>query len=149
MAPNPLSRKIPPLLMRIVTPPKASSAVFITADPSVTEELFTTALPPPPTLFAVVRMWCRKGQSTRTCVNLINDLLRRLFVNIVHYDIRAAETVEQRVPRGEDALPTTSSTRRGRTDALPRPPPAPVTTTTCPLKERAIGGRKEERSGVE
>jgi hypothetical protein len=42
-----------------------------------------------------------KRQTTRTCVDFINDLLRRLFVKIVHYDIRAAGTVEQRVPMGE------------------------------------------------
>ena len=42
----PLSRRIPALLMRIVTFPKASMAVLMTASPSVTEELFTTALPP-------------------------------------------------------------------------------------------------------
>jgi hypothetical protein len=47
--------------MRMVTPPKVSSAVLITADPSVTEELFTTALPTPPTSFPVVRMWGLSG----------------------------------------------------------------------------------------
>ena len=40
--------------------------------------------------------------------------------------------------------PTISSAKRGKTNALPRPPPAPVTTTTCPLKERAIDGRTDE-----
>jgi hypothetical protein len=49
MPPNPLSRRIPALLIRMVTPPKVSSAVLITVGPSVTEELFTTALPTPPT----------------------------------------------------------------------------------------------------
>ena len=34
----------------------------------------------------------------RTCVDLVDDLLRRLFVKIVHYDVRAARTIEQRVP---------------------------------------------------
>jgi hypothetical protein len=87
----------------------------------------------------------RKGQSMRTCVNLIDDLLCRLFVNVIHYDIRAAGTVEQRVPRGGSV--TTGSSKGGKTNALPRPPPAPVTTTTCPLKERAIGGWKEESAG--
>lgn len=57
MPPNPLSLKIPALLMRMVTLPKVSRAVLITAGPSVTEELFTTALPTPPTSFRVVRMW--------------------------------------------------------------------------------------------
>jgi hypothetical protein len=53
MPTNPLSRKIPALLMRIVTPPKVSNAVLITIGPSVTEELFTTALPTPPTSYPV------------------------------------------------------------------------------------------------
>jgi hypothetical protein len=42
-----------------------------------------------------------REQSTRTCVDLIDNFLRRLFVEIVHYDTRAAGTVEQRVPRCE------------------------------------------------
>lgn len=37
----------------------------------------------------------RKGQLMRTCIDLIDNLLRRLFVEIVHYDIRAAGTVKQ------------------------------------------------------
>lgn len=52
--PDPLSRRIPALLISMVTPPKASSAVLITAGPSVTDELFTTALPTPPSRFLTV-----------------------------------------------------------------------------------------------
>jgi hypothetical protein len=52
--PNPLSRRIPALLINMVTPPKASSAVLITAGPSVADELFTTALPTPPSWFPTV-----------------------------------------------------------------------------------------------
>jgi hypothetical protein len=37
----------------------------------------------------------------RTCVDLINDFLRCLFVEIIYYYVRAARTVEQRVPKGE------------------------------------------------
>ena len=110
--------------MRMVTPPKVSSAVLITADPSVTEELFTTALPTPPTLFlgcqnvGVVRSTSRKGQSTRTCVDLIDNLLRRLFVEIVYYDIRAAGTVEQRVPRCETTFGQRKAVRMERKRTL-------------------------------
>lgn len=39
-------RSIPALLMRIVMPPNASRAVWMTAAPSATEEELTTALPP-------------------------------------------------------------------------------------------------------
>lgn len=90
--------------MRMVTPPKVSRAVLITAGPSVTEELFTMALPTPPTSFPgcqnamAVQSTSRRRQSTRTCINLIDNLLRRLFVEIIHYDICAAGTIEQRVP---------------------------------------------------
>ena len=43
----PLSRRIPALLMRMVTVPNASTAVLITAAPSVTDPMFATAFPPP------------------------------------------------------------------------------------------------------
>ena len=46
MATHPLSRNIPALFTRMVTPPKAWMALCITAAPSVTEDVFTTALPP-------------------------------------------------------------------------------------------------------
>ena len=46
----------------------------------------------------VVQSTTWKGQTTRTCVDLVDNLLRRLFVEIVYYDIRAAGTIEQRVP---------------------------------------------------
>jgi len=42
----PLSLRIPALLIRIVIPPNASKADFMTAAPSVTDEVFTTAFPP-------------------------------------------------------------------------------------------------------
>lgn len=42
----PLSLRIPALLMRIVIPPNASKADLITAAPSVTDDVFTTAFPP-------------------------------------------------------------------------------------------------------
>ena len=43
---HPLSLRIPALLMRMVTVPKASVAVLMTAAPSETDDVFTTALPP-------------------------------------------------------------------------------------------------------
>lgn len=43
---HPLSLKIPALLIRMVTVPNASMAVLMTAAPSETEEVFTTAFPP-------------------------------------------------------------------------------------------------------
>jgi hypothetical protein len=43
---HPLSLNIPALLMRIVTPPKESTAVLMTAAPSVTEDELITAFPP-------------------------------------------------------------------------------------------------------
>ena len=43
---HPLSLKIPALLIRIETVPNASMAVLMTAAPSETEEVFTTAFPP-------------------------------------------------------------------------------------------------------
>lgn len=43
---HPLSLKIPALLIRMVTVPNASMAVLMTAEPSETEEVFTTAFPP-------------------------------------------------------------------------------------------------------
>ena len=43
---HPLSRKIPALFIRIVTAPKLSTAVLMTAAPSETDEVFTTAFPP-------------------------------------------------------------------------------------------------------
>lgn len=42
----PLSLRIPALLTRIVIPPNASKADLITAAPSVTDDVFTTAFPP-------------------------------------------------------------------------------------------------------
>lgn len=42
----PLSLRIPALLIRIVTVPKTSTAVLMTATPSATDEVFATALPP-------------------------------------------------------------------------------------------------------
>ena len=80
----------------------------------------------------------KQDQAKRTCVDLIDNLLRRVFVEIVHYDVRAARTVQQRVAVGETLFDRRCSTNREKTDALPRPPPAPVTTTTCPLKDRVI-----------
>jgi len=128
----------------MVTPPKASNAVLITACPSVTEELFTTALPTPPASVLAVRCGacaeCERKMRTR--VDLIDDLLRSLFIIIVHYNARAARTVQQRVPVVEMVANDDKQYKGGGTNALPRPPPAPVTTTTCPLKERAICGER-------
>jgi hypothetical protein len=89
--------------MRIVTPPNASRAVFITEAPSVTEELFTTALPTPPGDSRLVRSGHleepkQASQKMRTGVDLVNDFLRRLFVEIVYYDVRAARAVEDGIP---------------------------------------------------
>ena len=42
----PLSRKMPALFTSTVIPPNASMALCITAAPSVTEDVFTTASPP-------------------------------------------------------------------------------------------------------
>src|SRR6266446_9044985 len=42
----PLSLRIPALLIRIVTVPNESMAVLMTAAPSETEDMFTTAFPP-------------------------------------------------------------------------------------------------------
>lgn len=41
-----MSRKIPALLMRMVTVPNLSTADLMTASPSVTDEVFAIALPP-------------------------------------------------------------------------------------------------------
>lgn len=46
----PLSLRIPALLIRIVTVPKASTADLITAAPSATDEVLVTALPPAETV---------------------------------------------------------------------------------------------------
>ena len=47
---HPLSLRMPALLMRIVTVPKASTADLITAAPSDTDEVLATALPPAETV---------------------------------------------------------------------------------------------------
>lgn len=57
---HPLSRRIPALFMRMVTPPNASRAVLITAAPSVTDEVFVTALPP---AVKVSGLLCREGET--------------------------------------------------------------------------------------
>ena len=46
MAVKDLSRRIPALLMSMVMLPNVSMAVLITAAPSATDEVLTTALPP-------------------------------------------------------------------------------------------------------
>lgn len=43
---DPLSLRIPALLIRMVTVPKVSTAVLMTDAPSVTDDVLATALPP-------------------------------------------------------------------------------------------------------
>lgn len=90
--PYPLSRRIPALLMRIVTVPKLSTAVLITAAPSVTEDVFTTALPPARRFHKrlVSRVqWQVEIPAKLTSSDLVNDLLSSLSVEVVHDDISA------------------------------------------------------------
>lgn len=131
---HPLSRRIPALLMRIVTPPKASSAVLMTATPSVTDELLTTALPPASGDEVSVRAWSL-GTCGHTSRNLIHDLLSGILVEVIYHDIRTSRRVKQRVPASPVPSDNTCNSRYRVTHAFPRPPPAPVITTVWPLKD--------------
>lgn len=81
-------RNIPALLMRIVMPPNASRAVWMTAAPSATEEELTTALPPASRIYGQSkhRPTCKIG--SRTFRDLVYNLLRCLLADIVDDNIR-------------------------------------------------------------
>ena len=129
----------PALLMRMVTLPNASSAVLTTASPSVTEELFTTALPPAAfTLQYLVGSVL--GSDTRALSDLIHNLLRGLLIKVVYNNICASRSELQGVTVYDITGVLVVSELDRKVDGcgaytLPRPPPAPVTTTVWPLNE--------------
>ena len=88
--------KIPALLIRIVIPPNASSAVWMTAAPSVTEDVFAAALPPAKTGYEST--FTIMDHIRLTFFNLINNLLGILLANIVHNHIRSSRRKRQRIP---------------------------------------------------
>ena len=79
---HPLSLRIPALLMRIVTVPKASTALLITAAPSVTEVL-TTAFPP----LKCHQLLTGGKQNILTLLDFIDNLLCSNSIEIVDYDV--------------------------------------------------------------
>lgn len=94
--PYPLSLRIPALLTRMVIPPNASKADLITAAPSVTDEVFTTAFPPA----TRSKPWQRvsspsrtvrasRHHEKRTLRDLVHNLLCRGGVEIIHHNIRS------------------------------------------------------------
>ena len=93
---HPLSLKIPALLIRIVTVPNASMAVLMTAAPSETEELFTTAFPPAEKIQIqrasgkIVNM--HNGQ---TFDNLIDNFLGGGSVEVIHHHISPSRREQQ------------------------------------------------------
>ena len=94
----PLSRRIPALLMRMVTVPKASTAVLITAAPSVTDPMFATAFPPPTLPVNPPHV---SATELRTSLNLIHDGLRRIGIEVVYDDVRAARAKQQTIPMSQ------------------------------------------------
>lgn len=82
------NRRIPALLMRIVTPPNASNAVLMTASPSATEEVFATALPP--ATRKIVRQaneQTTRVREGRTFRDLGNNFFCGVFADIINDDI--------------------------------------------------------------
>lgn len=86
---------MPALLMRIVTPPKASTAVLITAAPSVTDDVLATAFPPAKTRSITGNP--QASERKKTFDNLINNFLRRCCVEVVHDNVGTTGSKEEGV----------------------------------------------------
>ena len=100
----PLSLRIPALLIRIVIPPNASKADLMTAAPSVTDEVFTTALPP--TIHHKQQRQVSSPQpiasnqalrNSRTPGDFVHDLLGGSGIEVVHDNICSPRSKQQRV----------------------------------------------------
>lgn len=70
----------------------------------------------------------------RTLGDLINNLLRCSLADVVHDNICAPRSEEQRVTVYE-VITRSAPEIEVYAHALPRPPPAPVTMTVWPLKD--------------
>lgn len=79
--------------MRMVTVPNASIAVWITAAPSVTEELLTTAFPP--ATLSLSQMGDPVTQSQLTFSNFVDNPLCSSFVEVVNDDVGAPRSIGQ------------------------------------------------------
>lgn len=80
-------------MMRMVIPPKASTAVFMTAAPSATEEALTAAFPP--ASYVQLQLTILYAIIVRTFSDLVDDLLSSILAHIVHDDISAAGSEEE------------------------------------------------------
>lgn len=74
----------------MVTFPKASSALWMTAAPSVTLDVFATARPP--ALVVRQRFSCIiiKSECPRTFLDSVNNGVGSLFVKVIDYDVGAS-----------------------------------------------------------
>ena len=100
----PLSLRIPALLIRIVIPPNASKADLMTAAPSVTDDVFTTALPPTnhhkqqQQISSPHPIASRPAlRNQRTLGDLVHDLLRSSGIEVIHDNICSPRSKQQRV----------------------------------------------------
>lgn len=96
---HPLSLRIPALLMRMVTVPKASMAVLMTAAPSETDDVFTTALPPAEQE-CIQHLFAHLFTKKRTFRDLVYNLLCSGAVKVIHNDISPSRCEQERVARG-------------------------------------------------
>ena len=85
--------RIPALLIKMCTPPKTSSAVWITAAPSVTEALFTAAFPPAKRPVVNLCTDILFGDVLYTLSDLIDYFLSRFFIEIIDHDVRASRRI--------------------------------------------------------
>ncbi len=94
----------------------------------------------------------RKGL-VRTCGDFINNLLRCIFIEVVNHNIGPSRREQQGIAvkvGGVSFSVLISLPKRYiiHTHAFPRPPPAPVTMTVCPLNDSDMMCKTEELWGV-
>lgn len=124
-----LSRRMPALLMRMVTVPKLSTAVLMTASPSVTDEVLMTALPPAGCVFEQ-GLFTQEATPEHTADDFIDDLLGSCTIEVVDDDVGSSRGEQERISVVAGMMSALVKEHYRRcTYAFPRPPPAPVTTT--------------------
>lgn len=95
---HPLSLRIPALLIRMVTVPKASVAVLMIAAPSETDDVFTTAFPPAKNE-CIQHLPADLFTKKYTFRDLVYNLLCSGAVKVIHDDISTSRCEQERVPR--------------------------------------------------
>jgi hypothetical protein len=83
----------------MVTVPKASVAVLMTAAPSETDDVFTTALPPAEQE-CIQHLSAHLFTKKRTFRDLVYNLLCSGAVEIIHNDISPSRCEQERIARG-------------------------------------------------